>query len=200
MEADEAASLSLALPQLQSAGAMPTIEWMGIEDISDIEPSSETSSEAEDPTVPSNIAEYSEKETLSYVLGSIIHRVGCKECTSQLTSCEPTVAASNFTTAMKYNKNATLLFPTERVISGFAMKLQSVLGFYEKNFHIKNIVRETAMKFRLKNFFPACSVFHRQLLMTFFCRMVLRIFVKSKNEKLKQKSTRKEKKLRKLNV
>lgn len=197
VEADEAASSTLTLPDHSGEVRALVGPMDEEEEVSRNSSESESSLETDDSPLPIDITGYTEKDTISYVLGSIIHRTNCTECKALLTSDE---MAGGFTSDMSY-ENANLLYPTSTVIRHFSRRLKPIYSFFEEHFQQDNIVKSAAMKFHLKRDFPSCSVSHRQLVMTFYCRMLIRIFVKSKNNQLKPKDDRKgSRKMQKLNV
>lgn len=138
-----------------------------------------------------------DRETIAYVVEAHIRRLGCRDCDVNLFDRNAPMASS-FTAIMTYD-SASMLNPKFNVVSAFCDRLTPILNYYEKHFYTKNIVKSACIKFRLTDDFPACSQLHANALLTFFARMLLRNFCKSKNSKLKSRAKNK-KKFSKMNV
>lgn len=163
------------------------------DDIADIDSGEEDAKES----FPHDLGDAADRETVAYVVGANIHRLGCPDCKTAMVNPDAPVASS-FTAFMTYS-SASMLNPKENVVDYFCTRLKPILAYYEKNFYMKNIVKSTCMKFRFKNDFPACSQFHANAFLMYFARMLLRNFCKEKNLKL-ESASKTRKKFSKLNV
>ncbi|MEL7309619.1 MAG: hypothetical protein AAGK05_18370 [Pseudomonadota bacterium] len=136
--------------------------------------------EYDDTALPSDFAGLGDRDTMSYVLGAMIHRLNCKDCVELLTDSSIEPATSSFIQIMTYDK-ASLLNPKDCVVDPFLKRLKPIMSYYEKNYHHKHIVKKVTMKFRLKSSPLFCTQVHCNTLMTYFGRMLLRVFCKEKN-------------------
>ena len=93
-----------------------------------------------------------------------------------------------------------MCIPKDSLVNEFHKRIKSISVFFEKNFHERDIVSKAALKYRLQRSFPACSLAHSNRLLSFFARMLLRVFCKKSNEKLKKNVSRNMRKFAKLNV
>ncbi|MEL7309462.1 MAG: hypothetical protein AAGK05_17475, partial [Pseudomonadota bacterium] len=199
VEAEVADSIALSLPEGSEVAHKEVVE----EDAgTNTETSSiDTDEMAELSTLPSEISGFSDPDTLSYVVAACIHRLDCAECKTELTDedgiSRPTT--SSFTNEMTFER-AQMLYPKQFVLDEFSHRMKPIMKYYESNFHKSHIVKLVTMKFRLKTEFPSCCLRHKELLLSYFTRMLIRVFCKEKNNKLKKPDTRSKSKLRKLNV
>ncbi|MEL7308761.1 MAG: hypothetical protein AAGK05_13405 [Pseudomonadota bacterium] len=124
---------------------------------------------------------FTERETLSYVIGSYLRRLDCNSCSSTLATRLDRETSTGFTSNMTY-PNAKMYVPADVVIDTFGSVMGSVIPFVEKNFFLKKISDVIVSRFRIdKNIFHSCSQEHADLLLNFFARTLLRVFCKTKN-------------------
>ena len=163
--------------------------------------SESTSEEIDDTSTPSDVAGLTDRDTMAYVLGAMIHRLNCEDCRQLLT--EGTAAqppTSSFIAIMTYDR-ASLLNPKSFLVDIFLKRLKPIMCYIEKKYHHKHIAQAISTKFRLVSPASCCTETHSNRLMIFFASMLLRVFCKGKNHKIKQKDSKTFfKKMTKLNV
>ena len=147
------------------------------------------------PTVVERLAQH---ETLAYVCGALLRRLGCEACREKMTSADPP-RSTGFTGLMTFT-SATMIAPTEMTVKAFGDLLTPVLAFFEHNFHLPNVVAKCVRKLKLDSRVGCCSQSHVDKLLVYFSRMLLHVFCKEKNADLQMSKKRKSHKYLKLNV
>ncbi|MEL7308126.1 MAG: hypothetical protein AAGK05_09830 [Pseudomonadota bacterium] len=153
------------------------------------------------PSLSDDLDGFSDRETMSYVVGALLKRLDCNECTIAMKKdvVENQSIPKNFTQFMTY-PGASMITPIDVVLDEFCNRLKPILLYYDKCFHKRHVVKTVCMKFRFKQTFPVCSQVHGSDLLKFFACMLLRCFCKTKNKNLNLKDNRARKKFAKLNV
>lgn len=144
-----------------------------------------------------DIEGFAEKDTLEYIIGAILHRLGCTACNEKLLTDAP--LSRSFITEMTFS-SCNLLQPNDSTLKAFASRLKPIISFFENSFHIKNIVTSAARLYKFNaESLSACSQNHADQLIVYFARMLLRVFCKDRNHGLKGSRAR-SRKLFKLNL
>ncbi len=143
-----------------------------------------------------DLAHLVERETLSYVIGAWLRRLNCKECKEAMVQ---EGLPNNFTAQMTF-EGASMITPTDIVISSFASRLRPILDHLHKHFFVKNIIKLTLMKFRFKSDFPACTQLHANSLLQFYSRALIRNLCKQRNTEVTASQSKTAKKFKKLNL
>ena len=175
----------------------PSLEPSATPSVRLSEDASEVAEDSEDTFLPQELGSSAELESVVYVVGANLHRLGCPQCKDAMADVA-TPSSGSFTAIMTYS-NAHMINPRGDVVDYFSNRLVPILNFYKENFYKMGVVDSVCRKFRLPNEFPACCPSHAETLLTFFARMVLRTFCKERNAKIKADSKMK-KKMSKLNI
>lgn len=131
----------------------------------------------------SDLEKYCDKETMSYVVGSIIKRIGCEACANKLAHLRPIHESKGFTYLMTFEKGH-LFEPLDCVISSFMKMIPRILNFLRKKFFQRNIAEKASM-FLKDNFeeLHFCQAVHSNHASKLFVTIVLKTFLREKNEK-----------------
>lgn len=141
--------------------------------------------ETDDQAVLSDMEGLTERDTLAYVTGAMLHRLGCPQCTAKMVSDVP-LRSGSFIRQMTFTPSCHMLEPTDATLHAFALRLKPIIDFFEKNFFCKYVLKTTIQLYRLNYIdLKACCQEHADALLRFFARMLLRVFCKDKNCGLK---------------
>ena len=90
---------------------------------------------AEEGMLPADFECLADGDTVSYVVGALLSRLGCAECNSNLTENteEHVQSPRNFTDAMTFD-SATIIHPRQDVIQPFGSRLHPLQDYFEKTF------------------------------------------------------------------
>lgn len=130
---DSQASLLTDLPPLR--------ERLGtslLKEESEVEPVLAAITEAEDTdeAMLKDVEGLTERDTLAYVAGAILHRLGCAECNRKMLS-DVELSSGSFIRQMTYSASCHMLQPTDSTLLAFASRLKPIITFYEKSFFVR---------------------------------------------------------------
>lgn len=134
-----------------------------------------------------SVEEVGERDTVSYVVGSVFNRLGCVECRSQLCTDVDLTSATGLSAARLF-EGAKLIQANEALENELSRKLSQILAFTKSNVPLKKIAKTAAETFPLSNF-SFCSEEHKKQFELLCAQLMIRVFCRDTNRAFKTHRT-----------
>lgn len=144
--------------------------------------------------------EINASESISYVVGSVITRINCKDCFGKVGLKVNKAMSSGFIAEMTFDRSK-MCVPDDQIVAVVTKCIRPINDFLSANFCCRNIVQLTVERFLSKfEAVPFCSECHKKMFLTFLCRTLIRSLCRRRNVEQKEATSRKglSKKLKKL--
>ncbi len=148
------------------------------------------------PSTSVHAEDFAEADSLQYVVGSFFKRLGCDECAQKLCRKVDCQSASGLTAARLY-EGSHLMEPAIALSLEVGSNMANVMAFLDANYHLRDICKKASAAYPLSHRL-FCSAVHEERFTVLYVQFMCRVYCKRFNQRLRDKSRKVKRKMRKL--